>query len=333
VVLGRAQWLLTQHGDDATLRPQLEMIERAGQRAAQLTAQLMAFCRRQSHAALAVDLNEIVRALTPALRSLLPAAVELATRLPEGLPPVEADRPQLEHVLHQLVMNARDAMPDGGRVILETSATGRAGGARAVVLSVADTGLGMSEEVRSHAFEPFFTTKDIGAGSGLGLAMVYGAVQQHGGRVEMDSAPGVGTTVRIHLPALMPPALPPRATVLVVERDPATAERLAEVLGSGGYRVLPARGGEEALEVAARHAGPVDLLITGVMLGGLNGAELSARLRRARPGLRTLFVIEGAGEPDPRLPRQGPEDWLVPRRFSAASLLEKVARALPGGDR
>jgi CheY-like chemotaxis protein len=228
-------------------------------------------------------------------------------------------------------MNARDAMPDGGRVILETSATGREGGARTVVLSVADTGIGMSEEVRSHAFEPFFTTKDIGAGSGLGLAMVYGSVQQHGGRVEMDSAPGVGTTVRIHLPALMPPApaLPLRATVLVVERDPATAERLAEVLGSGGYRVLPARGGEEALEVAARHPGPIDLLITGVMLGGLNGAELSARLRRARPGLRTLFVIEGAGEPDPRLPRQGPEDWLVPRRFSAASLLEKVAHALP----
>ena len=331
VVLGRSQWLLTQHGDDATLRPQLEMIERAGQRAAHLTAQLMAFCRRQSHAPVVVDVNEIVRAVTPALRRLLPAPIELTTRLPEGLPAVEADRLQLEHVLHQLVMNARDAMPDGGRVILETSATGREGGARTVVLSVADTGIGMSEEVRDHAFEPFLTTKDIGAGSGLGLAMVYGAVQQHGGRVEMDSAPGVGTTVRIHLPALMPPApaLPPRATVLVVERDPATAERLAEVLGSGGYRVLPARGGEEALEVAARHPGPIDLLITGVMLGGLNGAELSARLRRARPGLRTLFVIEDAGELDPRLPRQGPEDWLVPRRFSAASLLEKVAHALP----
>jgi CheY-like chemotaxis protein len=184
--------------------------------------------------------------------------------------------------------------------------------------------------VRSHAFEPFFTTKDIGAGSGLGLAMVYGAVRQHGGRVEMDSAPGVGTTVRIHLPAAAPASPPPpRATVLVVERDPATAERLAEVLESGGYRVLAARGGEEALEVAARHAGPVDLLITGVMLGALNGAELSARLRRARPGLRTLFVIEDAGEPDPRLRGQASEGWLVPRRCSAASLLEKVAHALP----
>ncbi len=330
VVLGRSQWLLTQHGDDATLRPQLEMIERAGQRAAHLTAQLMAFCRRQSHAPLVMDLNEVVRAVTPALRRLLPAPIEVATRLREGLPPVEADRLQLEHVLHQLVMNARDAMPDGGRVILETSASGREGGARGVVLSVADTGLGMSEEVRSHAFEPFFTTEDIGAGSGLGLAMVYGAVRQHGGRVEMDSAPGVGTTVRIHLPAAAPASPPPpRATVLVVERDPATAERLAEVLESGGYRVLAARGGEEALEVAARHAGPVDLLITGVMLGALNGAELSARLRRARPGLRTLFVIEDAGEPDPRLRGQAPEGWLVPRRCSAASLLEKVAHALP----
>ena len=242
-----------------------------------------------------------VRAITPALRRLLPAPIELTTRLPEGLPAVEADRLQLEHVLHQLVMNARDAMPDGGRVILETSATGREGGPRTVVLSVADTGIGMSEEVRDHAFEPFFTTKDIGAGSGLGLAMVYGAVQQHGGRVEMDSVPGVGTTVRIHLPALAPaaPALPPRATVLVVERDSATAERLAEVLGSGGYRVLPARGGEQALEVAARHPGPIDLLITEVILGR---PQRRASYPRAsggpRAGLRTLFVIEGAGELD-----------------------------------
>src|SRR5260370_13655314 len=108
-------------------------------------------------------------------------------------------------------MNARDAMPDGGRVVLETSAAGREGGARTVVLSVADTGLGMSEEVRSHAFEPFFTTKDIGAGSGLGLAMVYGAVQQHGGRLQMDSAPGGGPTARIHPPPPMPPPLPSRA--------------------------------------------------------------------------------------------------------------------------
>jgi two-component system cell cycle sensor histidine kinase/response regulator CckA len=304
IVLGRAQWLLTQHGDDAALRPQLEMIERAGQRAAYLTAQLMAFCRRQAYAPLVT-----------------------------GLLPVEVDRRQIEHVLHQLVMNARDAMPHGGRLILETSAAGREGGARSVVLSVADTGVGMSEEARSHVFEPFFTTKDIGAGSGLGLAMVYGAVQQHGGHVELDSVLGVGTTVRIQLPAVVPgaPAPAARATVLVVERDPATAARLGEVLGGAGYRVLAADGAERALEVASRHAGPVDLLITGVMLDGLNGAELAARLRRDRPALRTLFVIEDVGEPDARLALRAPEDWLVHRRFSADRLLEKVAHALAAG--
>jgi two-component system cell cycle sensor histidine kinase/response regulator CckA len=333
IVLGRAQWLLTQHGDDAALRPQLEMIERAGQRAAYLTAQLMAFCRRQAYAPLVTDLGEIVRAATPALRRLLPTSVELVTRLPEGLPPVEVDRRQIEHVLHQLVMNARDAMPHGGRLILETSAAGREGGARSVVLSVADTGVGMSEEARGHVFEPFFTTKDIGAGSGLGLAMVYGAVQQHGGHVELDSVLGVGTTVRIQLPAVVPgaPAPAARATVLVVERDPATAARLGEVLGGAGYRVLAADGAERALEVASRHAGPVDLLITGVMLDGLNGAELAARLRRDRPALRTLFVIEDVGEPDARLALRAPEDWLVHRRFSADRLLEKVAHALAAG--
>ena len=329
VVLGRAQWLLAQYREDATLRPQLEMIERAGQRAAHLTAQLMAFCRRQSYAPRVLPLNDVVRSAMPAVRELLPAGVELVPRLADGLPPVEGDQLQLEHVLQQLVLNARDAMPEGGRVIVSTSETARRGAARAVTLSVADTGVGMSEEVRTKAFEPFFTTKDIGAGTGLGLAMVYGSVQQHGGRIEIDSALGVGTTVRIHLPAAVAGA-PPRApaTVLVAEEDYTTAERLVQVLRGSGYSVLRAASAEEALAVAAGHPGPIDLLVTSVMLARLNGAELAARLRRDRPRLRTLFVIEDVGEPDPRLLLHAPEGWLVHRKFSPDSLLEKVAHAL-----
>jgi two-component system cell cycle sensor histidine kinase/response regulator CckA len=330
VILGRAQWLLTQYGDDATLRAQLEMVNRAGQRAAQLTAQLVAFCRRQAFAPRRLDLNDVLRGALPALQRGLSPGVEIVTRLRDGLPRLEADRPQLEHVVHQLVMNACDAMPAGGRIIVETAATAGPGGAPSVVFSVADTGQGMSEEVRARAFEPFFTTKDVGAGTGLGLAMVYGSVAQHGGRLEMDSAPGMGTTVRIHLPALAPAVSRPgsEATVFVVEEDRATADRLVEVLGDCGYTVLAAPGAEEALAVASLHPGAIDLLIADVMLARLNGAALAARLRQTRPSLRTLFVVGDIGEPDPRLVLHAPEDWLVHRKFSPEGLLEKVARAL-----
>ena len=330
VILGRAQWLLTQYGDDATIRAQLEMVERAGQRAAHLTAQLVAFCRRQTFSPRRLDLNDVLRGALPALVRGLPPGVEIVTRLRDGLPSLEADRTQLEHVLQQLVMNACDAMTEGGRIIVETVATAGRGGSPSVVLSVADTGHGMTEEIRARAFEPFFTTKDVGAGTGLGLAMVYGAVQQHGGYLEMDSAPGLGTTVRIYLPAVAAAASRPgsEATVLVVEEDRATAERLVEVLGACGYTVLAAPGAEEALAVASLHPGAIDLLIADVMLARLNGAALAARLRQTRPSLRTLFVVGDIGEPDPRLVLHAPEDWLVHRKFSPEGLLEKVARAL-----
>jgi two-component system, cell cycle sensor histidine kinase and response regulator CckA len=330
VILGRTQWLLGQYGEDAALRTQLEMVERAGQRAAHLTAQLVAFCRRQAFAPRRLDLNEVLRGALPGLRQNLPAGVEVVARLREGLPPIDGDRAQLEHVLQQLVSNAAAAMPADGRVIIETRETG--GAARGIVLSVADTGQGMTEEVRARAFEPFFTTKEVGSGSGLGLAMVHGSVQQHGGRVEMDSAPGLGTTVRIYLPAAASalPRTAPEATVLVVEEDRATAERLVSVLTGSGYTVLAAPGAEEALAVASLHPGSVDLLITDLMLAGLNGAELAARLRRTRPALRTLFVIEDVSGPDPRRALHAPEDWLVHREFSPESLLEKAARALQG---
>ena len=330
VILGRAQWLLTQYRDDATLRGQLEIVERAGQRATHLTAQLVAFCRRQAFAPRRLEINDVLRGALPALRRGLPPGVDLVTRLREGLPPLDADRTQLEHVVQQLLGNAADAMPEGGRIIVETAATRGRGAGASVTLSVADTGHGMSEEVRAHAFEPFFTTKDVGSGIGLGLAMVYGSVQQHGGHVEMDSVIGVGTTVRIHLPVA--PAAPVRpasdATVLVVEEDRATANRLVEALGGCGYTVLAAPGAEEALGVASLHPGAIDLLIADVMLERLNGAELAARLRQTRPSLRTLFVVGDVGEPDPRLVLHAPEEWLVHRKFSPDGLLEKVARAL-----
>jgi CheY-like chemotaxis protein len=306
------------------------MIERAGQRAANLTAQLMAFCRRQSYAPRPLRLNEVVRKALPALHRLLPAGVELVPQLADGLPAIEGDPAQLGHVLHQLVQNACEAMPRGGRIIVSTSEAAPRGAARSVTLSVADTGVGMDEAVRTKVFEPFFTTKDVGAGPGLGLAMVYGSVQQHGGRVEMDSAPGVGTTVRIQLPAAAPEPerRSPAATVLIAEEDYVTAERLSQTLGGAGYVVLRAESAEEALALAAGHSGTIDLLVTSVMFARLNGAEVAARLRRDRPRLRTLFVVEAAGEADPRFLLHAPEGWLVPRKFSPATLLEKVAHAL-----
>lgn len=157
--------------------------------------------------------------------------------------------------------------------------------------------------------------------------MLYGSVLQHGGRIELDSLPGVGATFRIHLPAGAA-GVPSEATVLVVEDVRPTADRLVDALRGHGSPVLSAPSAEEALPVAARHRGPIDLLITGVMLAGLNGGELAARLRRDRPGLRALFVVEDIIEPDPRLVLHAPESWLVHRKFSPESLLEKVAHVL-----
>jgi two-component system, cell cycle sensor histidine kinase and response regulator CckA len=255
-----------------------------------------------------LDLNAVVRGSERLLRRVLGEDVEIRTALAPELWPVRGDAGQLEQVIVNLALNARDAMPHGGTLSLETrnagpSPAGPGAGAGWVQLLVRDTGVGMSPVVKAHLFEPFFTTKPPGRGTGLGLATVHGIVAQAGGRVRVESEPGRGTTFEISLPrglqaiaAAAEPSAGPAPmiggteSVLVVEDDPLVREVTARALRSGGYRVLLADGGADALQVVARQGGSLRLVITDVVMPGLDGKTLADELVRRLPGVRVLFV-------------------------------------------
>ncbi len=276
----------------------LAEIDRAAWRAATLTRQLLAFSRQQLIVPRVVDLRSIVEAATPMLTRVIGEDVSVQVRLPGQPCPAMVDPAQMEQVLLNLAANARDAMPGGGRLSLEVSEA-----AGSVCVSVGDTGVGMAESVQARLFEPFFTTKP--GGTGLGLAMVYGAVQQNGGRIDVDSRPGRGSRFRLVFPraegepATTPAAREPETlggseTILLVEDEAAVREVTASELESLGYRVIRCEGGEQALSAAAHSAG-LDLLLTDVVMPGMDGRELCARMTAARPGLRVLFT-SGYGE-------------------------------------
>jgi CheY-like chemotaxis protein len=262
-----------------------------------------------------VSLNDVVTGMEKMLRPLIGERISLMTVLDPELGLVSADAVQLEQVILNLVVNGRDAMPQGGRLVIKTAnsqlddATGawRPGpsvGCHAV-LAVSDTGVGMDQATQARIFEPFFTTKEPGKGTGLGLSTVYGIVQQHGGFVSVESLPSVGTTFRISLPHVgsalevtdpsrtsAPPATSARGTetVLVVEDEDDVRALTIEVLGECGYAVLAASDGEAALRVAARHPGPIHLLLTDVVMPHVNGWELAQQLTAVRPGTRVLYI-------------------------------------------
>jgi two-component system, cell cycle sensor histidine kinase and response regulator CckA len=287
---------------------EVEQIHAAGERARDLTRQLLAFARRQVTTRVPLDLNGVVRGSEQLLRRVLGENVEIHTSLAQGLWPVLGDAGQLEQVIVNLAVNARDAMPRGGRLTLETrnaraSRPGSAPAGEVVQLLVRDTGVGMSPEVKAHLFEPFFTTKPQGRGTGLGLATVHGIVAQAGGQVQVESEPGVGTIFEISLPRgaqeVVPVAGPATGpapmtggteSVLVVEDDPLVREVTARALRSGGYRVLMADSGASALEVASSEAGTLRLVVTDVVMPGLDGKTLANELVRRLPGVRVLFV-------------------------------------------
>lgn len=314
-ITGYTALLLEDLGPRDPRRPDLEEIDAAADRAKALVDQLLSFSRRKVVQPGTLDLNEVVTSMESLLRRLLPADIDLRTELAPGRPAVRADRSQLEQVVLNLVVNARDAMPDGGRLVVATRRTDPPEDRHEeVVLSVTDDGVGMDAETRQQIFEPFFTTKTRGRGTGLGLSTVYGIVTQAGGRIAVESAPGRGSAFHVHLPASRRAAVAragaPRArdpgprgheTVLVVEHDEHVRALVREVLARHGYSVLDVADPDRAWALVAASERPVDLLLSSAVLPGVSGPELARRLRAVHPRLEALFVSgapnETAGEP------------------------------------
>ncbi len=320
----------------------IDAIRDAGERAALLTRQLLAFSRRQLLEPKVLDLNDVVRGSEQILRRLIGEHILLETSLDPGIDRVRVDRSQFEQVVLNLALNARDAMPEGGRLTIATRnvAVGPPESGRFVSLTVVDTGCGMSNLVKERIFEPFFTTKDAGKGTGLGLSTVYGIVAQSDGRIEVESAVGAGTTFRILLPAVADrPSFPAAArspigrlggeeTILLVEDEALVGQVARAALDRHGYTVLEARGGLEALSLAARHQGPIDILVTDLVMPGLNGRELAERLRAERPTIKVLYV---SGYTEDTVVRHGVAEGteaFLPKPFSAEVLARKVRQVL-----
>jgi PAS domain S-box-containing protein len=281
---------------------ELEAVERATQRAIQLTGQLLAFSRRQVLSPTDLDLRDVATELLPLLDRLIGEDIEKVLVSDDHLPPVHADRGQIEQILMNLAVNARDAMPTGGRLTIETRAV-QLDERPYVCLSVTDTGSGIDSRTMPHLFEPFFTTKGVGRGTGLGLATVHGIVTQSGGTIRVYSEPGLGATFKVHFPATVPAApgvervpgaAPPRLTgtetILLCEDGQAVRELINHILTRAGYTVVPTATPMEALAAMAAHQGSIDLLVSDVVMPEMAGPELAERLERLQPGLRTLFL-------------------------------------------
>jgi CheY-like chemotaxis protein len=282
----------------------------AGKRGSSLTRQLLAFSRKQVLQPRVVDLDELLRDTFCLLQRVIGEDIEASLVPSDGGAAVKIDPGQFEQAILNLVVNARDAMPKGGRLSITTGRSVCPELGECVVVRVIDSGTGMDACTKSRIFEPFFTTKEQGRGTGLGLAMVYGFVKQSGGHIDVQSSPGEGTTFSIHLPladeapSVKPssrvPAKPDRRgheTILLVEDEDAVRRLARRALTARGYSVIEAKDGEQALEVARAHPGTIDLLVSDLVLPRLGGREVAERLVRDRPNLRTLF-ISGYIDPD-----------------------------------
>jgi two-component system cell cycle sensor histidine kinase/response regulator CckA len=347
VILGYTELLMRQAGESQ--KGKLEQILKATQRATGLTRQLLSFSRRQIVDPKVLDLNSVVADLELMLGRLIGEDIDLAIVAAPGLGQVKADPGQIEQVVVNLCVNARDAMPDGGQLRIETAnaeleeTDGAAShepvaAGRYVMLAVTDAGCGIEKEILTQISEPFFTTKADGKGTGLGLAMVYGAVKQAGGYVWVYSEPGRGTTFKIYLPrideavtrAVAEEPMPERGseTILLVEDESALRAIACEILEEHGYRVVPAAGGDEAVEIARRYDHVIHLLVTDVVMPGMNGRTVAESLVAARPELKVLYM---SGYTDDVIAHRGvlePGTLLLEKPFTAAAFLGRVREAL-----
>ena len=349
-ISGYADLLAEDLSDRPRQLEDIEEIRKAARRAAALTCQLLAFSRKQMLEPRIINVNDVVLNLDKMLRSLMSENIELKTVLAPDLSATRADQNQLEQVVMNLAINSRDAMPEGGSLTIETAnvTLDQEYAARHVsvapgdyvMVAVSDTGSGMDEKTKARIFEPFFTTKPAGRGTGLGLSTVYGIVKQSGGNIWLYSEPKKGTTFKIYLPAVhalpedigkpapLETGQPGGGTVLLVEDDEQLRRLTHRSLATQGYTVLEADRGSTALDIARRHKGPIDLLLTDVVMPDINGRKLADTLRPARPGLRVLYM---SGYPDGAIADHGMLEAGVAylaKPFTTEAMLRKVREVL-----
>jgi two-component system, cell cycle sensor histidine kinase and response regulator CckA len=352
VIIGYAEFLQERLEPQDSLRGSVDEILKAGKRAASLTRQLLAFSRQQVLDPKVMDLNSAVNDMEKLLRRLIGEDIELGTSLARNLGRVKADQGQLEQVIMNLAVNARDAMPQGGKLIISTENFVMDEGfvrrypypvqpGPYVCLTVTDTGIGMDAETKGRAFEPFFTTKEKGKGTGLGLATVYGVVKQSGGYIDIESSLGVGTTFKIYLPRVdeevhaqapsgsgVSRSIAGKETILLVEDEESLRRLTRATLELGGYTVLEAKDGLDALELSKRHDGSIDLLLTDMVMPGMGGKALAQELLRRRPEIRIVYMSGYAGQ---AVGAQGPIDPgsdFLSKPFTREVLTRKIREAL-----
>jgi signal transduction histidine kinase len=350
VIIGRGESVLANLERSDPSRWDVELMLATSERAATLTRQLLAFSRRQVLQPKVLALHEVVGNVVPMLRRLIGEDIEIHTVAGAAPGRVRVDPAQIEQVIMNLAVNARDAMPQGGVLMITTTTADvtdvqarRLGGiqsGRWAILSVSDTGAGMDEETRVRVFEPFFTTKPLGQGTGLGLSMVYGIVEQHGGTITVESAPGRGTTFRIYLPRVDDAAAETETmdradrtalgteTILLVEDEDEVRELVGRMLQRSGYTVLVAADPRAALELSGRHTGPIHLLLTDVVMPEMSGRELRDRLSALRPEAKVVYM---SGYTDEALGRHGvlePDVVLLQKPFRFAELADRIREVL-----
>jgi len=350
IINGYGDLLLDEMKQGDVLRNQVSEIRKAGERGAGLTQQLLAFSRKQTIEPKPVNLNTLVADSENMLRRVMGEDIEILTLCDDSLRQVVADAGQISQVLVNLAVNARDAMPSGGKLIIETTNTeldaayverhhGAAPG-RYVLLAVTDSGVGMNRQTLQRIFDPFFTTKEQGRGTGLGLSTVYGIVKQNGGLISVYSEPGKGTAFRIYLPATAGAEAAEKAeepvvtvaggseTILLVEDQEEVRTLAAKILARYGYHVLEAAHGEDALLLAKLHPEPIHLLLTDVIMPGMTGRELAERLKQIRPEIKVVYMSGYSGNAITHQGLLDPGVHYVQKPFTALSLAGKVREAL-----
>lgn len=351
VIIGNAQLALMDAGKDESLRKKIEEIEKAGDKAASLTQQLLGFSRKQIIKPQVLDLNEEINETEKMFKCTIGEDIEFQTVLEPELWKVYADSGQINQVIMNMVVNARDALPQGGKLIIETANADldenyfrehsiKEQPGSYVMLAVSDTGIGMDKETREHIFEPFFTTKEVGKGTGLGLSTVYGIVKQNNGFVWVYSEPGQETTFKIYLPKVKGVAgqeekeqtpvddLSGSETVLIVEDDDSLRNLAQKVLQSCGYRILSAENGEEALKVGKEHEGPIHLLLTDVVMPKMGGKKAADRLQSLYPQMKVIYM---SGYTDNAITRHGflaPDLNFLEKPFTPKGLARKAREVL-----